>query len=118
MTLGTHRFRPDIFYAPLLSNLFNYADDNSAYYCHNDVNVIKNKFECDAKLMINSFNDNGMKANASKFQYLTVFSNNISPNEYQNLGLLFFINWFTDFFIENLGTEDEIKIKIQYNTST
>ena len=26
------------------------------------------------------------------------------------LGLLFFINWFTDFFIENLGTEDEIKI--------
>ena len=35
----------------------------------------------------NWFNDNGMKANASKFQYLTVFSNNISPNEYQNLEL-------------------------------
>ena len=34
------------------------------------------------------------------------------------LGLLFFINWFTDFFSENLGTEDEIKIKIKYNTST
>ena len=30
----------------------------------------------------------------------------------------FFINWFTDFFNENLGTEDEIKIKIKYNTST
>ena len=34
------------------------------------------------------------------------------------LGLLFFINWFTDFFIENLGTEDEIKIKIKYKTFT
>ena len=28
-----------------------------------------------------------MKANASKFQYLAVFYNNISPNEYQNLEL-------------------------------
>ena len=37
------------------------------------------------------------------------------PNQ---LGLLFFINWFTDFFIENLGTEDEINIKIKNNTST
>ena len=27
------------------------------------------------------------------------------------LGLLFFINWFTDFFTENLGTEGKIKIK-------
>ena len=36
----------------------------------------------------------------------------------RKLGLLFFINWFTDFFIENLGTEGEIKIKIKYNTST
>ena len=85
--LAFNFFINDIFYVPLLSNLFNYADDNSAYYCHNDVNVIKNKLECDAKLMINWFNDNGMKANASKFQYLTVFSNNISPNEYQNLEL-------------------------------
>ena len=34
------------------------------------------------------------------------------------LGLSFFINWFTAFFIENLGTEDEIKIKIKYNSST
>ena len=34
------------------------------------------------------------------------------------LGLLFFINWFTDFFTENLGTEGEIKIKIKYITST
>ena len=85
--LAFNFFINDIFYTPLLSNLFNYADDNSAYYCHNDVNVIKNKLECDAKLMINWFNDNGMKANASKFQYLTVFSNNISPNEYQNLEL-------------------------------
>ena len=33
------------------------------------------------------------------------------------LGLLFFINWFTDFFTENLGTEGEIKIKIKYITS-
>ena len=40
----------------------------------------------------------------------------ISP--VSSLGLLFFINWFTDFFIESLGTEDEIKIKIKYNTST
>ena len=35
-----------------------------------------------------------------------------------SLGLLFFINWFTDFFIEILGTEDEIKIKIKYKTFT
>ena len=34
------------------------------------------------------------------------------------LGLLFFINWFTDFFTENLGTEGEIKIKIKFITST
>ena len=33
-------------------------------------------------------------------------------------GLLFFINWFTDFFTENLGTEGEIKLKIKYITST
>ena len=35
-----------------------------------------------------------------------------------DLGLSFFINWFTDFFTENLGTEGKIKIKIKYITST
>ena len=34
------------------------------------------------------------------------------------LGLLFFINWFTDIFTEDLGTDGEIKIKIKYTTST
>ena len=29
------------------------------------------------------------------------------------VGPFIFINWFTDFFIENLGTEGEIKIKIK-----
>ena len=29
-----------------------------------------------------------------------------------------FINWCTDIFSEDLGTEDEIKIKIKYTTST
>ena len=32
-------------------------------------------------------------------------------NKEKYLGLLFFINWFTDFFTENLGTEGKIKIK-------
>ena len=34
------------------------------------------------------------------------------------LGLLFFINWFTDIFTEDLGMEGEIKIKIKCTTST
>ena len=34
----------------------------------------------------------------------------------KNLGLLFFINWFTDIFTADLGTGGKIKIK--YKTST
>ena len=30
------------------------------------------------------------------------------------LGLLFFINWFTDIFTEDFGTEGEIKIKYKH----
>ena len=50
-------------------------------------------------------------------RYSIISINHPTTSNY-GLGLLFFINWFTDFFSENLGTEDEIKIKIKYNTST
>ena len=34
------------------------------------------------------------------------------------LGLLFFINWFTDIFTADFGTEGKIKINIKHITST
>ena len=51
---------------------------------------------------------------------LSLTTENFHPHHRLNkqLGLLFFINRFSDFFIENLGTEGEIKIKIKYYSST
>ena len=50
--------------------------------------------------------------------FFLFYVNFLKFHDLLRLGLLFFINWFTDFFTENLGTEGEIKIKIKYVTST
>ena len=59
---------------PLKSTPFNYADDSSVFTHDKDINVIKSVLEEDAKILISWFNNNGMKANANKFQCM--FNNN------------------------------------------
>ena len=72
--LAFNLFVNDLFYRPLKSTPFNYADDSSVFTHHKDINVIKSLLEEDAKILISWFNNNGMKANANKFQCM--FNNN------------------------------------------
>ena len=49
-------------------DVFNYADDNNLSYHHNDPQMIKSVLEDAAKVAIEWFAENKMKANPSKFQ--------------------------------------------------
>ena len=62
-------FVSDLIY--VISNtcsLYNYADDNTLGFCPPDINILKTKLEEGAKIALNWFDENRMKANISKFQ--------------------------------------------------
>ena len=83
--LAFNLFVNDLFYRPLKSTPFNYADDSSVFTHHKDINVIKSVLEEDAKILISWFNNNGMKANANKFQRIFLNSNTFSSDVHQTL---------------------------------
>ena len=53
--------------------IYNYADDNSLAYSHNDLSVVKSKLENASQFALQWFKVNNMEANPSKFQSI-VFS--------------------------------------------
>ena len=61
-------FINDLFYLPLNSSIFNYADDNNLCNTNIDVNVLKQDIENDAIRAVEWFSMNQTTANAKKFQ--------------------------------------------------
>ena len=51
-----------------ICDVYNYADDNTLSYSHNDISVVKSTLENAANTAVIWFKDNFMKANPSKFQ--------------------------------------------------
>ena len=62
-------FFNDIFYSfKNVCSLCNYADDNTISCYSHDMNILKKQLEANAKLALDWFAENQMKANPSKFQ--------------------------------------------------
>ena len=62
-------------------NFYNYADDNYVSRSSPDVNVILSDLRNDCHISLKWFDDNGMKANPSKFQFMIMSSKHIEPQE-------------------------------------
>ena len=60
-------------------NFYNYADDNFVSRSSPDVNVILSNLKSDCQISLKWFDDNGMKANPSKFEFMIMSSENIEP---------------------------------------
>jgi hypothetical protein len=65
-------FINDIFQVVDHSTMYNYADDNTLFNCHKDVETVKANLEHDASKVIQWFDQNQMKANPDKFQGLPI----------------------------------------------
>ena len=50
--------------------LYNYADDNTLSFCHDDINVVQFNLDRTCVLAIDWFKKNNMKVNAEKFQFM------------------------------------------------
>ena len=58
---------------------YNYADDNFVLRSSPDVNVILSSLKSDCQISLKWFDDNGMKADPSKFKFMIMSSENIEP---------------------------------------
>ena len=54
----------------LNSEVCNFGNDNTLYSCRKDLNEIVTNFEIDLSRLFNRFAENGMVANAKKFQLM------------------------------------------------
>ncbi len=61
-------FMNDIYFCLTSCQMFNYADDNTLTYSHENFDDFKEAMEIDANSVIDWFDENGMKANPDKFQ--------------------------------------------------
>ena len=52
------------------SDICNFADDTTIYACDTSIEAVIIRLESDLHRMLQWFNDNGMKANPSKFQIM------------------------------------------------
>ena len=60
----------DLFFFMLSSDIANYADDNSPYSCEINTDAVVLQLENDAKLLLEWFTKNGLKANPDKFHLI------------------------------------------------
>ena len=74
-----HCFMNDMFLFMKSCNFYNYADDNFVSRSSPDVNVILSNLKSDCQISLKWFDDNGMKANPSKFKFMIMSSENIEP---------------------------------------
>ena len=65
-------FINDIFYFTRHTNLYNYADDNTISYSHQNFNMMKDTLEAEGSALVDWFTKNQMEANPGKFQGLAV----------------------------------------------
>ena len=65
-------FLNDIFYFVLRSTIYNYDDDNTVSFIHEDFNFLKSVLESDSLNLISWFEENSMKANPDKFQAICI----------------------------------------------
>ena len=72
-------FVNDMFSFMKSCNFYNYADDNLVSRSSPDVNVILSNLTSDCQISLKWFDDNGMKANPSKFKFMIMSSENIEP---------------------------------------
>ena len=75
----TDVFMNDMFLFMKSCNFYNYADDNFVSRSSPDVNVILYNLKSDCQISLKWFDDNGMKANPSKFKFMIMSSENIEP---------------------------------------
>ena len=61
-----------VLYMQKFCDIYNYADDNSLCYRHEDLAVMKDNIEQSCKKAISWFSDNNMQANPKKFQCMTL----------------------------------------------
>ena len=71
----------DMFLFMTNCNLYNYADHNFVSRSSPDVNVILSNLKNDCQISLKWFDDNGMKANPSEFQFIIMSSEYIEPQE-------------------------------------
>jgi hypothetical protein len=64
----------------LICDVFNYADDNTVGCSGENVEDVRKQLEIVSNVMINWFNENMMKVNPEKFQYI-VFGKNIKADD-------------------------------------
>jgi len=64
----------------LICDVFNYADDNTVGCSGENVDDVRKQLELVSTVMINWFNENMMKVNPEKFQYI-VFGKNIKADD-------------------------------------
>ena len=70
-------FLNDLLLTNLTSNVCNFADDKTLYYCRETTeNVIKN-LQSDLKIVLKWFRNNQMMANSNKFQYITLVNTSL-----------------------------------------
>ena len=74
-------FMNDMFLFMKNCNFYNYADDNFVSHSSPDVNVILSKLKNDCHISLKWLDDNGMKANPSKFKFMIMSSEYIEPQE-------------------------------------
>ena len=74
-------FMNDMFLFMKNCNFYNYADDNFVSRSSPDVNVILSNLKNDCQISLKWFDDNGMKANPSKFKFMIISLEYIEPQE-------------------------------------
>jgi len=62
----------NIFYFIHKSSLYNYTDDNTLSFVHQDPEILKRTLKDDSKILIDSFQTNQMQANPDKFQAIAI----------------------------------------------